>query len=177
MDDPALITKERLISIDALRGFAMFLILAYDIGGAPVLQTFIKLWGDNFANTASVQLEYHFTEGLRLSFIAMPMFLFVVGLVIPLSLNNRLLEKDKKVMIDYRTIGLKLYMASSDDFTHMQVYTPKGRKFFCVEKQTCSTDAHNLYAKGYEKEAHLLVVEAGKEHDGYVEFSYEYDID
>lgn len=74
----------------------MFLILAYDIGGAPVLQTFIKLWGENFANTASVQLEYHFTEGLRLSFIAMPMFLFVVGLVIPLSMNNRRLQKDKK---------------------------------------------------------------------------------
>lgn len=96
MNDQTLDAKKRLISIDALRGFAMFLILAYDIGGAPVLQTFIKLWGENFANAASVQLEYHFTEGLRLSFVAMPMFLFVVGLVIPLSLNNRLLQKNKK---------------------------------------------------------------------------------
>jgi len=95
MNETALYRKERLISIDALRGFAMFLILAYDIGGAPVLQTFIKLWSENFANAASVQLEYNFTEGLRLSFIAMPMFLFVVGLVIPLSMNNRLLQKDK----------------------------------------------------------------------------------
>jgi predicted acyltransferase len=89
-------TNERLISIDALRGFAMFMILAYDIGGAPVLQTFFKLWGENFNNAASAQLEYHFTEGLRFSFVAMPMFLFVVGLVIPLSLNKRLLQKNKK---------------------------------------------------------------------------------
>ena len=88
--------KERLVSIDALRGLAMFLILAYDIGGAPVLQTFTKLWGENFANAAAVQLEYEFTTGLRFSFIAMPMFLFVVGLVIPLSLNNRLLQKNRK---------------------------------------------------------------------------------
>jgi predicted acyltransferase len=74
----------------------MFLILAYDIGGAPVFQTFIKLWGKSFANAASVQLDYDFTKGLRFSFIAMPMFLFVVGLVIPFSITNRLLQKDKK---------------------------------------------------------------------------------
>ena len=96
MNEPTLIRKERLISIDALRGFAMFLILAYDIGGAPVIQTFIKLWGENFASAASIQLEYHFTEGLRFSFIAMPMFLFVVGLAIPASMNNRLLQTDKR---------------------------------------------------------------------------------
>ena len=95
MNEQTLNLKDRLISIDALRGLAMFLILAYDIGGAPVFQTFTKLWGENFANGASVQLEYNFTEGLRFSFIAMPMFLFVVGLVIPFSLNNRLLQKDK----------------------------------------------------------------------------------
>jgi predicted acyltransferase len=96
MNEPTLNLKERLISIDAFRGFAMFLILAYDIGGAPLFQTFIKLWGDKFASAASVQLEYHFTEGIRLSFIAMPMFLFVVGLVIPFSLKKRLEKKDKE---------------------------------------------------------------------------------
>lgn len=96
MNGQPVISKERVVSIDTLRGFAMFLILAYDIGGAPVFQTFTKLWGENFANAASAQFEYHFTTGLRFSFISMPMFLFVVGLVIPLSLNNRLLQKDSK---------------------------------------------------------------------------------
>ncbi len=86
----------RLISIDALRGLAMFLILAIDIGGAPIFQTFTKLWGEDFANATSSQFGYGFVEGLRLSFIAMPMFLFVVGLVIPYSMANRKLEKNKK---------------------------------------------------------------------------------
>lgn len=89
-------TKDRLISIDVLRGLAMFLILSIDIGGAPIFQTFTKLWGEDFANASTVQFSYGFAKGLRLCFIAMPMFLFVVGLVIPLSMNNRLLQKGKK---------------------------------------------------------------------------------
>ena len=88
----------RLVSIDALRGLAMFLILAIDIGGAPIFQTFTKLWGEPFATAVSKQFSYSFTEGLRLCFIAMPMFLFVVGLVIPLSLRNRRLEMDTKTI-------------------------------------------------------------------------------
>jgi predicted acyltransferase len=96
MNEQSLKLKDRIISIDVLRGFAMFLILAIDIGGAPIFETFTKLWGENFANAASNQFSYSFVKGLRLCFIAMPMFLFVVGLVIPLSLNNRLLQKDKK---------------------------------------------------------------------------------
>jgi len=86
----------RLVSIDALRGFAMFLILAIDIGGAPVFSTFTKLWGEPFAQAASIQFSYAFGEGLRLCFIAMPLFLFVVGLVIPLSLRNKQLRQDKR---------------------------------------------------------------------------------
>ena len=96
MDEQITQTKERLISIDVLRGLAMFLILSIDIGGAPIFKTFTNLWGENFAHAASKQFSYGFGEGLRLCFIAMPMFLFVVGLVIPLSMNNRKLQNDKK---------------------------------------------------------------------------------
>jgi len=96
MTDQVTKLNDRITSIDALRGLAMFLILSIDIGGAPIFQTFTKLWGENFESTASVQFRYDFTEGLRLCFISMPMFLFVVGLVIPFSMNNRLLQKDKK---------------------------------------------------------------------------------
>lgn len=96
MDEQITKLKDRLISIDVLRGFAMFLILAYDIGGAPVFQTFSKLWGANFANVTAEQLSYGRDVGLRISYIAMPMFLFVVGLIIPHSMNKRLLKQDKK---------------------------------------------------------------------------------
>ncbi len=88
--------KKRLHSIDALRGLAMFLILAIDIGGAPVFRTFTELWGENFAKAAAAQFSYGFTDQLRLCHIAMPMFLFIVGVVIPLSVGNRLKKSGKK---------------------------------------------------------------------------------
>jgi predicted hydrocarbon binding protein len=82
MNEQTLKLKDRLISIDALRGLAMFLILAIDIGGAPIFQTFTKLWGENFANAASEQFSYGFTKGLRLCFIAylvcLPAYLYIM---------------------------------------------------------------------------------------------------
>lgn len=76
-------------SIDALRGLAMLLIISIDIGGAPVLPALAKLWDSRFGSSFAEQFRYEFVEGLRVCFLAMPMFLFVVGLVIPISLNRR----------------------------------------------------------------------------------------
>ena len=67
-----------------------------------------------------------------------------------------------------RDKGIKLSLGGSPEFTHMVVYTPPGRPFFCMENQTCSTDAHNLHAKGLEKEAHLLIAGSGKKVSGWV---------
>jgi aldose 1-epimerase len=64
--------------------------------------------------------------------------------------------------------GIRVDLQTSEQFTHMVVYTPKGRPFFCMENQTCSTDAHNLHAKGLVEEAHLLVVEPGRSMIGIV---------
>jgi aldose 1-epimerase len=68
-----------------------------------------------------------------------------------------------------RDAGLRVDLPASEHFTHMVVYTPKGRPFFCMENQTCSTDAHNLHARGKTAEAHLLVVDPGKTLSGWVE--------
>lgn len=51
---------------------------------------------------------------------------------------------------------LKLIIKTSADLTHCVVYTGEKDKFSCVESQSCSTDAHNLDAKGLTKEAHLI---------------------
>ncbi len=102
MDEQSFTIRDRIISIDVLRGLAMFLILSMDIGGAPIFETFTKLWGENFANASANQFRYDFTKGLRLCFIAMPMFLFVVGLVIPVSMEKRLSKKqnnNKKIYL------------------------------------------------------------------------------
>jgi len=68
-----------------------------------------------------------------------------------------------------RDAGIRVSLPASEHFTHMVVYTPPGKPFFCLENQTCSTDAHNLHAKGLTDEAHLLVVEPGSRISGWVE--------
>ena len=97
---------DRMISIDVLRGLAMFLIIGGtgDIGGAPVGPAFTTLFGENFAKAAAIQFSYPFTEGLLLSFIAMPMFLFVVGLVIPFSMRRRVVQTNNNKKLIYRDI-------------------------------------------------------------------------
>ncbi|ADK80364.1 aldose 1-epimerase [Sediminispirochaeta smaragdinae] len=80
----------------------------------------------------------------------------------------------ERVYIDYPAIGLRIYMDSTEDFTHMQVFTPKGKPFFCVEKQTCSTDAVNLDNKGFREAAHLLTVPPGEKKEGTVSFGFEF---
>ncbi len=72
------------------------------------------------------------------------------------------------VRIIYDTIGLELAQKASADFTHVVVYTP--RDAVCVENQTCSTDTHNLYDKGFRDESHLQIVEPSETADGYIEY-------
>jgi predicted acyltransferase len=88
--------KKRIVSVDTLRGLAMFLILATQIGGAPIFQTFNNmLWNENWPNFVSMQLSW---DNHRVSFIniAQSIFVFIVGVVIPFSINNRLLKTNKK---------------------------------------------------------------------------------
>lgn len=69
-------------------------------------------------------------------------------------------------------IGMTLRQRATADFTHVVVYTPK-RDYFCVENQTCSTDAHNLYARGLVRESHLIVLEPGATSSGHIDFIVE----
>lgn len=81
------------------------------------------------------------------------------------------LTPDKPAVIDFLERSLKITLKGSEEFTHLVVYTPLDEPWFCVENQTCSTDAHNLHAKGLTKESHLMIVEPGKTRAGTVEFS------
>ena len=62
----------------------------------------------------------------------------------------------------------RIHLGGSAEFTHLVVYTPPDKPFFCIENQTSSTDAHNLHAQGKKKAAHLLVVAPGKKATGEV---------
>ena len=73
--------------------------------------------------------------------------------------------------IDYKNKSFYLSLDASGDFTHLVLFTPQGEGFFCVENQTCSNDAHNLYSKGYQKESGLIIVHPGDNHKGHVMYS------
>jgi aldose 1-epimerase len=67
-----------------------------------------------------------------------------------------------------RDRGVAVSLTASPEFTHMAVYASPARDSFCMENQTCSTDAHNLHQRGLEREAHLLVAESGQAVAGWV---------
>ncbi len=77
---------------------------------------------------------------------------------------------DTKVRLIYNAINLQISFNASSDFTHLVVYTPPTKKFFCIENQTCSTDAHNMYAKNYKDIAHLLILKPGERKSGWIEY-------
>ncbi|OJW17920.1 MAG: hypothetical protein BGO49_30600 [Planctomycetales bacterium 71-10] len=75
---------ERLVSIDALRGFDMFWIM----GGDALARALCKWWGTPEAATIGEQFEHVDWEGFRFYDLIFPLFLFVVGAVIPFSLKK-----------------------------------------------------------------------------------------
>lgn len=80
------------------------------------------------------------------------------------------MTSDAPARIEFRDRGLTIDLVATGDFTHLVVYTPADSPWFCVENQTCSTDAHNLHAAGVKDPAHLLIVPAGETKSGAVEF-------
>jgi aldose 1-epimerase len=76
----------------------------------------------------------------------------------------------KSAWFELREQGLRLELRGSREFTHLVVYTPPDRSFFCLENQTSSTDAHNLWTQGKKKVSHLLVVPPRKSARGHVDW-------
>ena len=78
-------------------------------------------------------------------------------------------EPEHPAVYEARDAGIKLILMASEEFTHVVVYTEQP-DFFCIENQTCSTDAHNLYARGLERESHLLICEAGEKMSMWIKY-------
>ena len=81
------------------------------------------------------------------------------------------LSESQPQVIYYDSLGKKVTLTASDLFTHSVVYTPPERPFFCIENQSSSTDAHNLYARGLEQEAHLMVLPPGASITAWIEMT------
>jgi aldose 1-epimerase len=78
----------------------------------------------------------------------------------------------KNACIDYTTIRLRIILSASADFTHIVVYTGHPNAV-CIENQTCSTDAHNMWTKGYKKESHLLIVKPKQANTGFIDYEFQ----
>lgn len=76
----------------------------------------------------------------------------------------------KSARVSYPGQGMRVELVATSDFSHMVLYSPRGFNFFCLENQTCSTDAHNLYDRGFKRESGLKFVRAGQIHTGSVAY-------
>lgn len=77
--------NQRLMCVDALRGFDMLWI----IGGAEVLVSLCQASGIGFLSNMAVNFDHSWGQFYFYDLI-MPLFLFIVGVVMPVSFRNRL---------------------------------------------------------------------------------------
>lgn len=76
----------------------------------------------------------------------------------------------KYAQIFYDSLGIRVRLVTSSDFSHMVLYSPRGANYFCLENQTCSTDAHNLSDREFKAQSGLKFVLPGKTHTGCVAY-------
>ena len=75
----------RVAAIDALRGFDMFWI----IGGASVFAALAEVWPNSMTLGLQRQFEHVRWEGCHVYDLIFPLFLFLIGAVLPFSLKRR----------------------------------------------------------------------------------------
>lgn len=95
---------ERLMSLDALRGFDMFWI----IGGGAIFEALAKYTNWPILNWWSAQLQHVEWEGFNFEDLIFAMFLFIAGVSIPLSVKKRLQLGQSKTKI-YQHAATRLF--------------------------------------------------------------------
>jgi predicted acyltransferase len=76
----------RIVSIDALRGFTMLFI----IGGGGFFSSFYKVWPNSFTENLAKNMDHAGWEGFYFLDLIFPLFLFLVGLILPIVILGRL---------------------------------------------------------------------------------------
>jgi predicted acyltransferase len=105
IEKPDLAVAPRVLSIDALRGFDMFWI----VGGSGLAKAVLGLTGLSIAPILIEQMEHVAWEGFRFYDLIFPLFLFLVGCVLPYSLEkHRASPNSVYVRIARRAITLVL---------------------------------------------------------------------
>jgi predicted acyltransferase len=126
----------RLTSVDALRGFTMFFI----IGGEGIFNSFYQIWPNTVTQTLAKNMEHAGWEGFYFYDLIFPLFMFLVGLLIPtVILRSREKGKTSKEIflhISKRTIvlillGLANYGLLRFDWPAMRWSSVLGRIGIC----------------------------------------------
>lgn len=78
-------TKERLQSLDTLRGFDMAMLL----GGGGILIALAELTGWNWMEALATQQHHVEWEGFRFYDLIFPLFMFISGVAIPYAINSK----------------------------------------------------------------------------------------
>jgi len=84
------------------------------------------------------------------------------------------LPATSEALIEHTAHSLRMRISASADFTHTVIYTLGHGPFVCLENQTCSTDAINLFQNNRQDIAHLLEVQPGAEASGFIRYAVEY---
>lgn len=78
--------SQRLESLDILRGFDLFLLVALQ----PVLVAIGQVWDNSYYHAFLYQFDHEVWEGFRLWDLIMPLFLFMTGVTVPFSLDSKI---------------------------------------------------------------------------------------
>jgi predicted acyltransferase len=129
-------TTNRIVSIDALRGFTMVFI----IGSEKFLSSFYKGWPNSFTKILADNMEHAGWEGFYFLDLIFPLFLFLTGLILPTVFTRRI-EKGESLSRLYlhilrRTLvliflGLVIYGLLCFNWDTMRWSTLLGRIGIC----------------------------------------------
>lgn len=87
--------KERILSIDALRGFDMFWL----IGGNELGKSFYDVYQCPLTEAISRQFEHTAWHGFHLEDFIFPLFLFIVGLVLPFAMAKHIQTNERPMKL------------------------------------------------------------------------------
>ena len=123
---------DRLHSLDALRGFDMFLIT----GGSVLLMAFASLVAGHDGTWVHEQMTHVEWEGLRIFDCIFPLFLFITGVTFPFSADRRMARGDGKRAIARNIVRRALVLVACGcvcermqwlDWPHFRVWSVIGR--------------------------------------------------
>ena len=118
-------TKERLLSLDTLRGFDMAMLL----GGGAIIIALAELTGWNWMEALATQQHHVEWEGFRFYDLIFPLFMFISGVAIPYAINSKvekgvakskLLKKIFYRLLTLIALGILYNGATQRGFTNLR---------------------------------------------------------